>query len=1027
MFFNRNAPNNRIKEFLKSLFSFNIAKRIALPFFIILLMMIAMISITTKSYYAQINNYSFQRDEASKQGVVANLRFSIATLVMHVHDYIINEKVDNNHKFKLQRIQVEDYQKKLRAFKLSKEELSILNTIVADLDSVYMYSNRIFAIQHPGSSLEATKLMEIIDDNFEAPLYQNITKIFDLSAQKIEILISQNTQVGKKMEYYRYLVFTLSLFISLGIIYISIQKISKPIKALTKAAEAITKGDYTLRPKVLSGDEIGTLANSFSQMAQTVQDSLKKLKESEEQYKHLFETTSDLIQTITPDGKISFVNRAWTEKLGYSKEDLTNLKIEDIIQQDLFSKCDVAFRKALEGGRTDNVDFKLIKHNGEVIDVEGNVFCNLKEGMPSTVACFLRDVTEQKRAENQLKFHANLLNEIDEAVIATNRNGNITYWNKAAEKLFGWNETEVVRKNIIDITKPSASKEEIALIIASLDNGESSSAEFICQRKNKSTFPAIVYYSPIFDAHDELTGIISISSDITKRRQSEEMVLKLSSTVEQSPVSIFITDLNGVIEYVNPYIRKLTGYAYDELIGNNPNIFSSGVQHKAFYKGLWSTILAGKKWEGEICNKKKNGELFWQNVIISPLKNEDGEIINFINISEDITNRKQKEKELLSAKEKAEESDKLKTAFINNISHEIRTPLNGILGFGQFWADSRLSKKERKKYFSVVKQSSNRLMQTVTDYMDIAMIVSGTLGVYKKEFQIKPLFDEVVGYAKLLCSKKSIDLEVEVPSNSDMLSLDSDQELIRKIINKLINNAIKFTDKGKITIGYHLLEGHLEFFVQDTGRGIKQDKLQTVFEAFTQEDTSMTRGYEGSGLGLAIAKGFVTSLNGNIWVTSEDGNGSVFYFTIPYNSKILMPLNEPIFPPALNKYIGDKKPLVLVAEDDENNFLFIEALLEKVGCDYLHAINGKEAVEICKQDIDISFVLMDIKMPIMNGLEATQLIKEFRPNLPIIAITAYSLTGDEQKFLEAGFDGYYAKPIKKVILDKLKERYITGL
>lgn len=328
---NKTTPNNKMKERLKNLFSFNIAKRIALPFLIILLMMVVMISITTKSFNVQINNYSHQSEEASKQGVVANFRFSIATLIMHVQDYIITEDVDNIHKFKLQRIQVEDYQKKLRAFKLSKEEISILNTIVADLDSVYLYTNRIFAIQHPGSSSDAIKLMEFIDANFETPLYQKLTKLFNLSAHKIEILTSQNTQLVKKMKNYRYIVFTLTLLLGSWIAYISIQKISKPLRALTKAAEAITKGNYTLRPKVLSRDEIGTLANSFSHMAQTVQESLNKLKESKEQYKHLFGTTSDLIQTMNPDGEISFVNKAWSEKLGYTKEDLTNLKIGDII------------------------------------------------------------------------------------------------------------------------------------------------------------------------------------------------------------------------------------------------------------------------------------------------------------------------------------------------------------------------------------------------------------------------------------------------------------------------------------------------------------------------------------------------------------------------------------------------------------------------------------------------------------------------------------------------------------------------
>lgn len=886
MLFNKKTPNNRMKERLKNLFSFNIAKRIALPFLFILLMMAITISLTTQSYYSQINNYSYQRDAALKQGVAANLRFGIASLIMHVHDYIITGKADYNHKFELQRTQVEDYQKKLRAFKFSKEELIILNAIDADLDSVYSYSNQIFAIQHPGSSLDAVKLMEIMDDNFEASLYQNITKIFNINAHKIRILASQNIQKGKEMKNYRYTVFGLSLFISLVVVYLSVQKISKPIRALTKAAGEITKGNYTLRPKVLSRDEIGSLALSFSQMAETVQETINKLKESEEQYEHLFETTSDLIQTMDPDGKILFVNRAWREKLGYTKENLTSLKLEDIIQRDLFSKCDMSFQKALEGQRTDNLEIKLVKQDGEIIDVEGNVFCNLKEGMPSVVACFLRDVTEQKKAEDQLKFHANLLNEIDEAVIATSQNGDITYWNKAAEKLYGWNETEVMGQNILDVAHPSVTNEDVALAMASLENGESRSGEFLCQRKNGSTFPAIVYYSPILDAYDELTGIISISSDITKRKQSEELVLKLSSAVEQSPVSIIITDIKGNIEYINPKVTGISGYQPNEVIGRNPRIFSAGETAKSEYKDLWNNILTGKEWHGEFLSKKKNGEFYWEFASISPILNQKGTITHYVAIKEDITDRKQKEKELLLAIEKAEESDKLKSAFINNISHEIRTPLNGILGFGQFWADSELSKKEREMYFSAIKQSSNRLMQTVTDYMDIAKIVSGTLEVHKKEFQIKPLLEEIMEYTEMLCSKKPIDLEEEVPSNSNLLTLDSDMALIEKIIKNLIDNAVKFTDKGKIILGYRILEGYLEFFVQDTGRGIEQDKLQTIFKAFSQGDTSTSRGYEGSGLGLAIAKGFVDLLNGDIWATSKEGEGSVVYFTIPYSGAI---------------------------------------------------------------------------------------------------------------------------------------------
>jgi signal transduction histidine kinase len=379
-------------------------------------------------------------------------------------------------------------------------------------------------------------------------------------------------------------------------------------------------------------------------------------------------------------------------------------------------------------------------------------------------------------------------------------------------------------------------------------------------------------------------------------------------------------------------------------------------------------------------------------------------------------------KDLEIAKVKAEASDRLKTAFMNNISHEIRTPLNGILGFGELLAEMEFSPEEKKEMLAHVKHSSNRLMNTVTDYMDMARIVSGTMNVRKKEFQLQLLFEEIINKTRHLCANKMIELETETPTQPVDLMLDSDPELISKIFNILFDNALKFTAKGSISCGYNLNNGFIKFFVEDTGKGIDSDKLEMIFNMFSQEDTSNTRGYEGSGLGLSIARGLVNLLGGTISVASEKGKGSIFKFTVPYSETEVA---ETFAPVEKKNRIATGKPLILLAEDDESNYLYMEVVLKQAGCDYLLAKNGFEAVELCKQHTGITLVLMDIKMPVMNGLEATKLIHEFSPELPVIAITAYAQTGDEQRFLAAGCNGYIAKPISKYLILSLIQKYFN--
>lgn len=506
-----------------------------------------------------------------------------------------------------------------------------------------------------------------------------------------------------------------------------------------------------------------------------------------------------------------------------------------------------------------------------------------------------------------------------------------------------------------------------------------------------------------------------------EHRKAEERIKLLDKAIEASTISVCITDVEGKIIYVNPFFCSLTGYSQEEMLGKTTRFLQSGLLPEKFYENIWATVLSGKDWEGETQNKKKNGDLFWSKTYISPITNEQGNISHFVRIKEDITERKKMVEELVIAKEKAEENDKLKTAFINNISHEIRTPLNGILGFGHFLADEKLSPEKRKEYYKIVRESGNRLMNTVTDYMDMAMIVSGTIRTNNKEFEVKPLFEEIVEDAKPLSQGKQIRFIAEIPKENANLTIHSDSKFIRKILTVLLSNAYKFTKDGIIVCGYRVLHENIEFFVQDTGLGIAPDKIDLIFDIFTQEETSDTRGYDGSGLGLTIARGLVNLLGGTLSVVSEKGKGSTFTCSLPLDCSGIKA--SPSMARKVKRTSERNKPLILIVEDDDLNLLYMKSVLGIIGYESIQAINGAEAVDMCRYNPEISIVLMDIRMPVMNGVEATKLIREFKPELPIIATTAYALSGDEHRLLEAGVTDYLAKPINKEKLISILRRY----
>lgn len=510
------------------------------------------------------------------------------------------------------------------------------------------------------------------------------------------------------------------------------------------------------------------------------------------------------------------------------------------------------------------------------------------------------------------------------------------------------------------------------------------------------------------------------------KNKAEEELKILSRAIEQNPVSIIITNVQGEIKYANPKFTELTGYLPEELLGKNPSILKSGFTSKEEYEELWSTIKKGKEWRGEFQNKKKNGEIYYESALISPILDEKGNIQHFLALKEDITEKKKIQGDLIAAKEalilskeKAEESDRLKTAFLHNISHEIRTPMNAIVGFSEFLNEPKLLPEKRQFFTNIIIQSSNQLLSIITDIINIATIEAGQEKLYIKEVNIKEICILVYEQFIDIANQQQVTLSyISDPHNREPVLFTDETKLIQ-ILTNLVGNAIKFTKKGYVHFGYTIKENEIEFFTEDTGIGISADMHEEIFKRFRQVEFAATRQFGGSGLGLSISKAYVELLGGKIWLTSTPGSGSSFYFNIPLN-KYTMP-QDTESPQELPVQLRSPVKL-LIAEDEDSNFLLLEEILADADIHISRALNGLQAVEICRmQQIDL--VLMDIKMPVLDGCEATRQIKKIKPDLFVIAQTAYTMPEEKERAFQAGFDDYITKPIKSADLMALIKKY----
>jgi hypothetical protein len=494
-----------------------------------------------------------------------------------------------------------------------------------------------------------------------------------------------------------------------------------------------------------------------------------------------------------------------------------------------------------------------------------------------------RDITREKYNEQKIIQLSKGIEQSPASIIITNTAGEIEYANQKVEEKTGYKSGEILGMTPRIFQSGQTSADEYKRLWETITSGHEYHGEILNRKKNGEIYWESVLISPLRNEEGTIVNYMAIKEDITSRKKYELDLKKLTIAIEQSPTAVIITDTQGSIEYVNTKFVRTTGYTVDELMGKVVRILKPGHLDNQAYVELRNCLFSGKEWRGEHLNRTKDKTQYWESVLISPVKNQEGKIANYIILSEDISERKKMEQELIHAKEKAEESDRLKSAFLANMSHEIRTPLNSVLGFSDLLADENLDKEARLEYAALINASGTNLLAIINDVLDISKIEAGQITLNPAIFAAGELVTDIKKEYSHKARAKGLELTTRLPENASQIKINSDLVRVRQVLVNFVGNALKFTDSGYIEIGLIPNNDQLVFYVKDTGIGIAEEFHEKIFDRFRQVEGAQTRRYGGNGLGLAITKNLAELLGGRIWVESEPYKGSTFYFAVPAN------------------------------------------------------------------------------------------------------------------------------------------------
>lgn len=770
----------------------------------------------------------------------------------------------------------------------------------------------------------------------------------------------------------------------------------------------------------------------------------KTLIESEETFRKLFEDSSDAILFIDASGVFVDCNQAALDLLKMTREQFilqppVNISPEyqpnsRKSEEAALEMIELAYKKGLH-----RFDWTCIDANGCEFIVEVSLMPILLRGQTMLHTTW-RNITHRIKTEKELKEAKEKAEESEEKYrllyesmnqglalheIITDENGNPVDYvfldiNASYTRLLGVTREMSIGKRIKEVM-PKVEQYWIDIFGKVALTGESNYFENYLEATGR-------YYST-YSYCPKKNQFAVLVNDITEQRKVEEekrihneMLQKVLNTI---PQFICWKDINSVFLGCNNNYAKLVGLSDPQLIIGKTDWDLPWKKEETESFLLYDRkIMESDTAEYNIIEMaySANGRETYLNTNKVPLHDANGNVNGILVSFEDITERIHAEDGLKIAKLKAEESERLKSAFLANMSHEIRTPMNGILGFAELLKEPNLTGEQQQEYIRIIEKSGLRMLNIINDIVDISKIEANLMNVDFKDCNINDKVEFIYNFFKPQVEEKGIKLffKNSLPSKESIIRTDN--EKVYSILTNLVKNAIKYSDKGTIEFGYLKRGETLEFYVKDTGIGIPIDRQSAIFERFIQADITDKFARQGAGLGLSISKAYVEMLGGKIWVESEEGIGSTFFFTLPYNSKPeYKAVQNQDEKNQINPELSGLK--ILIAEDDETSEKLITIEVEKFSKNVLIARTGKEVVEFSRNNPDIDLILMDIQMPVMNGYEATRQIRQFNKDVVIIAQTALGLIDDREKAIEAGCNDYISKPIKKDELLSLILKY----
>ena len=810
----------------------------------------------------------------------------------------------------------------------------------------------------------------------------------------------------------------------------------------------------------------------------------QRLALSEKRFQDMALSSGDLVWEIDRDGVFTFTAGNVAPSLGYKASELLGQSIYDFVPEKeadrlaLIHQTAIAEEQVLSG-----IESTRITKDGSFIHTQSSAVPIKDEtGWVTGYRGVDKDITQNKEAEKQLQLLGYAIDQNPVPLVIANPDGQISFVNSAFEGVTGYSAEEIKQTNLFTLQTPRMNNHEVQELWQTLMAGKPWQGEVNNQRKCGEEYWEYVILSPIQDSEGFITHFIGVKQDITERKEAKQQLQeeadfrKLLNQLSSSFINVSANALSRAINDSLATIGQFVGadrayiFDYDFERGVTSNTYEycaegtipeiDNLQEIPISEvPLWAeTHQKGEQIHIPDVNNLPDGNLKdilqmqdIKSLLTLPLMS-NGQCLGFVGFDmvqqhhyfttqetevlevygDMIVNAYQRasmESGLVEAKREAERSNRLKTAFLANLSHEIRTPLNGILGFTDILMEGESRTREQDEYLDLIRKSGERLMATIDDLVDISAIEAGSQTLNIADTDLYKILEDLVKFYSTRATEKGLTLTLRHPLPPVCQQIQSDRAKLESAITNLIKNAIRYTDEGHVYVGAYQQAENLIIYVSDTGRGISPGNQNLIFNRFEQVSFTDKEVNEGSGLGLAIAEAKVEMLGGHIEVDSAEGEGSDFYITIPAHTESSQPASAEqtaaVDDQDTAQSSGPGRALaVLIAEDDELSYLVLKRALENRDATVYRAENGKAAVQQVREHPQLDLVMMDIRMPEMDGLEATRQIRTFDADIPIFAQTAYAVEGDQQAAMEAGCSDYLAKPVNlEVLLSKLSEYF----